>query len=80
MTMSISQLADEGDLAVDEAIRLGWLDKPGDGPGPVAWMAAEIERLHAENATLLKDADNAKFHAGPPPIRSDCRPDERDMI
>ena len=78
MTMSISQWADEGDLAVDEAIRLGWLDKPGDGPGPVAWMAAEIERLRAENAELRRLSPNGPRQTTSE--RSDCRPDERDMI
>ena len=40
-------------------------------------MFAEVERLRAENATLLESGGKAEYQVGE---RSDCRPDERDMV
>ena len=46
----------------------------------VQFTVGRLFAVESENAKLAEDASNAKFHAGPPPVRSDCRPDERDMM
>lgn len=50
--------------AIDEAIRLGWFDVPGDGLGPVEWMAAEIERLRAKLSLCNLSGVNADVLTG----------------
>ena len=40
-------------------------------------LQREVERLRAENATLLTCGGKAEYQVGK---RSDCRPNERDMV
>lgn len=59
---------------VAERVRVGWLDVAGDGPGPAAWMAAEIDRLRAELDGARQEAFRYGF------VRDVDDPDDPDEL